>query len=201
MGGTTVETTIENGTDAAVGIRCDALVDTEVAYLTLPHAWRDRLGRLTRLDTVDVQVANQAIVSGAISGPVLLRMKRFRPDLTHVLFIDMDPTHKPYEPLISYTPLEQAQAIVDLVGHRLLRWASSISSDLTSPAVRTSAPHYGTDAPDPDPRIPRPEARLPRVPLPERRASPHEDMPNAVRVAVGAIVGRPVDNRRRARTA
>ena len=34
MGRVTVETTIENGTDAALSIRCDALVDTEVAYRT-----------------------------------------------------------------------------------------------------------------------------------------------------------------------
>ena len=121
MGRITVATTTENGTDAAFSIRCDALVDTGAAYLTLPNAWRDRLGRLTPLGTVDVQVANQAVVSGEICGPVLLRMERFRPALTEVLFIDMDPAHGPYEPLIGCIPLEQAQAVVDLVGHRLVK--------------------------------------------------------------------------------
>ena len=115
-----VETTIENDTNAAFSIRCDALVDKEVAYLRLRRAWRDQPG-LTRLDAVDVQVRNQAIVSGEIRVPVLLRIERLRPVLTDVLFIDMDPTHGPYEPLIGYIPLEQAQAVVDLVGHRLVR--------------------------------------------------------------------------------
>jgi predicted aspartyl protease len=121
MGRINVETTIENGTDAAFSIRCDALVDTGAAYLTLPNAWRDRLGELTRLATVDVQVANQTVVSGEICGPVLLRMERFRPVLAEVLFIDMNPTDGRYEPLIGYIPLEQAQAVVDLVGHRLVK--------------------------------------------------------------------------------
>ena len=121
LGRINVETTIENGTDATFSIRCDALVDTGAAYLTLPNAWRDRLGGLTRLDTVDVQVANQAVISGEICGPVLLRMERFRPVLTEVLFIDMDPTDGRYEPLIGYIPLKQAQAVVDLVGHRLVK--------------------------------------------------------------------------------
>ena len=121
MGRINVETTIENGTDATFSIRCDALVDTGAAYLTLPNAWRDRLGGLTRLDTVDVQVANQAVIRGEICGPVLLRMERFRPVQTEVLFTDMDPTDGRYEPLIGYIPLEQAQAVVDLVGHRLVK--------------------------------------------------------------------------------
>lgn len=71
--------------------------------------------------TVDLQVANQAVISGEICGPVLLRMERFRPVLTGVLFIDMDPTDGRYEPLIGYTPLEQAQTVVDFVGYRLVK--------------------------------------------------------------------------------
>ena len=116
-----VEATIENGTDSTLRIRCDALVDTGAAYLTLPNAWRDRLGQLTRLDTVAVETATQAVVSGDICGPVLLRLERFRPVLTEVLFIDMEPTDGRYEPLIGYIPLEQAQAVVDLAGHRLVK--------------------------------------------------------------------------------
>ena len=102
-------------------IRCDALVDTGAAYLTLPNVWRDRLGTLTTLDTVAVETANQSVVSGDICGPVLLRMEHFRPVLTEVLFIEMDPADGQYEPLIGYIPLEQAQAVVDLAGHRLVK--------------------------------------------------------------------------------
>lgn len=46
---------------------------------------------------------------------------RFRPVLTEVLFIDRYPADGAYEPLIGYIPLEQAQAAVDLVGHRLIK--------------------------------------------------------------------------------
>ena len=121
MGRITVETTIENGTDSTFRIRCDALVDTGAAYLTLPTAWRDRLGPLMRLDTVAVETASQAVVTGEICGPVLLRLERFRPVLAEVLFIEMTPADGQYEPLIGYIPLEQAQAAVDLVGHRLVK--------------------------------------------------------------------------------
>ena len=121
MGRIAVETTIENGADSTYRIRCDALVDTGAAYLTLPNAWRDRLGPLLRLDTVAAETATQAVVTGDICGPVLLRLERFRPVLAEVLFIEMDPSDGQYEPLIGYIPLEQAQAAVDLVGHRLVK--------------------------------------------------------------------------------
>ena len=121
MGRIVVEARIENGTDSTCHIHCDALVDTGAAYLTLPKAWQARLGQLTRLDTVEVETATQAVVSGDICGPVLLRMEHFRPVLTEVLFIDMEPADGQYEPLIGYIPLEQAQAAVDLLGHRLVK--------------------------------------------------------------------------------
>ena len=120
MGRIAVEAGIENGTDSSFRIRCDALVDTGAAYLTLPNAWRDRLGTLTTLDTAAVETANQAVVSGDICGPVLLRLERFRPVLTEVLFIDMDQAGGQYEPLIGYVVLEQSQAAVDMLGHRLV---------------------------------------------------------------------------------
>lgn len=121
MGRIVVEAQIENGTDSTCHIHCDALVDTGAAYLTLPKAWQVRLGQLTRLDTVEVETAVQTVVSGDICGPVLLRMEHFRPVLTEVLFVDMEPADGQYEPLIGYIPLEQAQAAVDLLGHRLVK--------------------------------------------------------------------------------
>ncbi|MGH2669035.1 MAG: hypothetical protein ACRDH5_07970 [bacterium] len=116
-----VETTIENMLDPSHTLRCDALVDTGAAYLTLPTAWRDRLGALTALATVQVQRDDPSTVQGIICGPVLLGMERFRPVLAEVLFIDMRPEDGAYEPSIGYIPLEQAQAAVDLVGHRLVK--------------------------------------------------------------------------------
>ena len=111
MGRIVVEATIENGMDPSCRIVCDILVDTGAAYLTLPNAWRSRLGELTVYDTVDVETANQAIVTGEICGPVLLRFGSFRRVLAEVLFTDMEPADGRHEPLLGYIPLEQAQAV------------------------------------------------------------------------------------------
>ncbi len=108
--------------DPSFRIQSDALVDTGAAYLTLPAVWRERLGQLTHLDTVSVETATQAVVSGDICGPVLLRMGDFRPVLTEALFIEMEPAEGRYEPLVGYIPLEQAQAVVDMAGHRLAKF-------------------------------------------------------------------------------
>ena len=122
MGRITVSASIENGLEPSFRIQSDALVDTGAAYLTLPAAWRERLGRLLHLDTVSVETATQAVVSGDICGPVLLRMGDFRPVLTEALFIEMEPAEGRYEPLIGTIPLEQAQAAVDMAGHRLAKF-------------------------------------------------------------------------------
>ena len=122
MGRIIVSASIENGIDPSFRIQSDALVDTGAAYLTLPATWRERLGALTHLDTVSVETATQAVVSGDICGPVLLRMGDFRPVLTEALFIEMEPAEGRYEPLIGYIPLEQAQAVVDMAGHRLAKF-------------------------------------------------------------------------------
>ena len=120
MGRIVVEATIENGLDPSSTIVCDILVDTGAAYLTLPNAWRSRLGELTVYDTVYVETANQPVVTGEICGPVLLRFGSFRRVLAEVLFVDMEVDGR-HEPLLGYIPLEQAQAVVDLAGHRLAK--------------------------------------------------------------------------------
>lgn len=121
MGRIVVEATIENGTDPSCRIVCDVLVDTGAAYLTLPNAWRPRLGQLAVYDTVEVETANQTVVTGDICGPILLRFGSFRQVLAEALFIDMEPAHGRHEALLGYIPLEQAQAVVDLAGHRLAK--------------------------------------------------------------------------------
>ena len=122
MGKINVSASIENGRDPSFRIQSDALVDTGAAYLTLPAAWRERLGQLTHLDTVSVETATQAVVTGDICGPVMLRMGDFRPVLTEALFIEMEPAEGRCEPLIGYIPLEQAQAVVDMASHRLAKF-------------------------------------------------------------------------------
>jgi hypothetical protein len=62
--------TIQNISDPAHRLRCDALVDTGASHMIVPVAWRDRLGTLESLDTVELELANQAATRGEICGPV-----------------------------------------------------------------------------------------------------------------------------------
>jgi predicted aspartyl protease len=112
---------IENAVDSTKSILIDALVDTGASHLVLPLAWRDRLGALTSLDSVELELATQELAHGEVCGPVRIEIEGFRPIFGEVLFVDMHPENGSYEPLLGYIPLEQSQAAVDLVGHRLLR--------------------------------------------------------------------------------
>lgn len=111
---------IDNFSDQSKSIRCDALVDTGAAYMVLPAAWKDRLGKLETLQTVEVETATQEKVQGEICGPVRIQIEGFRPIYNEVMFVEMRPEHGTYEPLIGYLVLEQSQAGVDMLGHRLI---------------------------------------------------------------------------------
>ena len=111
---------IDNTSDPSKSIRCDALVDTGASYMVLPSAWRERLGNLETIEKIDLETATQETVQGEICGPVRIQIEGFRPIYNEVLFLDMQPEDGIYEPLIGYIVLEQSQAAVDMVGHRLL---------------------------------------------------------------------------------
>ena len=111
---------IENLTDPAKSLRCDALVDTGASYMILPSAWRDRLGDLDEIETLELQTATQETAKGSICGPVRIQIEGFRPIYNEVCFVDMKPDEGVYEPLIGYIVLEQSQAAVDMLGHRLI---------------------------------------------------------------------------------
>lgn len=111
---------IENLTDAGKSVRCDALVDTGASYMILPSAWRDRLGDLEEIETLELQTATQETAKGSICGPVRIQIEGFRPIYNEVCFVDMKPDEGTYEPLIGYIVLEQSQAAVDMLGHRLI---------------------------------------------------------------------------------
>jgi predicted aspartyl protease len=98
----------------------DALVDTGASHLVLPAAWRDRLGELESMDRVELELATQATATGEVCGPVKIQIEGFRAIFGEVLFVDMHPEKGSYEPLLGYIPLEQSQAAVDLLGHRLI---------------------------------------------------------------------------------
>ncbi len=88
--------------------------------MILPIAWRDRLGELRLLEEVEMETASQTTVKGQVCGPVEIRVEGFRPIFTEVIFIEMQPTDGIYDPLVGYIVLEQCQAAVDMVGHRLV---------------------------------------------------------------------------------
>ena len=120
MGRIVTSVTIQNATDPSKSLRCDALVDTGASHLTLPSAWKERLGALSLARIVELETATQQVVEGSVCGPVLIELEGFPPTSGEVLFVDMAPEDGRYEPLIGYLPLEHSQAAVDMIGHRLI---------------------------------------------------------------------------------
>ena len=101
-------------------ISCDGLVDTGAAYMVLPKAWQDRLGKLDVVREIDCETATQEIVRAQVCGPVEIRIEGFEPVYGEVLFLDMHPEDGIYEPLVGYIVLEQSGAVVDMLGLRLV---------------------------------------------------------------------------------
>lgn len=102
------------------GLTCDALVGTEAAYMILPQAWKGRLGSPPTVRYIDCESATQQAVKDEVCGPVEIRLEGFEPVAGEILFLDMEPEDGVYEPLVGYIVLEQAQAAVDMLGHRLI---------------------------------------------------------------------------------
>jgi predicted aspartyl protease len=111
---------IDSLSDPSRSLRRDALVDTGASNMILPSAWRDRLGDLDEIDTVELETATQEAAKGTICGPVRIQIEGFRPIYNEVCFVAMKPGDGAYEPLIGYIVLEQSQAAVDRLGHRLV---------------------------------------------------------------------------------
>ena len=120
MGRIVASVTITNISEPTKNLRCDALVDTGASFLVLPNAWKDRLGNLDVVATISLETATQERVEGEIRGPVRIQIEGFRPIFNEVLFVEMKPEDGIYEPLLGYIVLEQSQAGVDMLGHRLV---------------------------------------------------------------------------------
>jgi predicted aspartyl protease len=120
MGRIVASVLIENLSAPEKRIRCDALVDTGASHMILPTAWKDRLGELEEIRSVEMETATQKTIQGNVYGPVRLQIEGFPPVFTEVVFVEMQPEHGEYEPLIGYIVLEQSQAAVDTLGHRLV---------------------------------------------------------------------------------
>ena len=121
MGRIIASVKIDNASDSSKTIRCDALVDTGASFMVLPTAWGDRLGDLEMTTEIEMETATQQTVTDEVSGPVRIQIEGFRPIYSEVSFIDMHPANGEYEPLIGYLVLEQSQAAVDILGHRLVQ--------------------------------------------------------------------------------
>lgn len=125
MGRILTPVTIENCHTSGLRIQCDALVDTGAVYLTLPSAWKDRLGEFDSSESIDLPIdfdpADQSTLVGEICGPVKIQVEGFRAIFNEVLFVEMQPDDGQYEPLVGYLVLEQCQAAVDMLGHRLVQ--------------------------------------------------------------------------------
>ncbi|MEW6680955.1 MAG: hypothetical protein AB1297_08085 [bacterium] len=120
MGRIVTSLRITNAVNPEKSLQCDALVDTGAAYMILPSVWKERLGELNLIEEVELERATQATVKGKIYGPVEIQIEGFRKIYSEVVFVDMEPEDGFYEPLIGYIVLEQSQAAVDMLGHRLL---------------------------------------------------------------------------------
>ncbi|MDQ3687198.1 MAG: retropepsin-like domain-containing protein [Acidobacteriota bacterium] len=111
---------IENIVEPSKSIRIDALVDTGASFMALPSAWKERLGKLEIIREFELETATQETMRGEVCGPVRIQIEGFPPIFSEVLFIEMNPVDGEYEPLIGYIILEQSQAGVDMLGHRLI---------------------------------------------------------------------------------
>jgi predicted aspartyl protease len=120
MGRIVASVRIDNASDFSKGLRCDALVDTGASLMVLPSVWKDRLGVLEATTEVEVETATQETVRAQVCGPVRIQIEGFRPIFNEVAFVEMKPANGEYEPLIGYIVLDQSQAGVDMLGHRLV---------------------------------------------------------------------------------
>lgn len=120
MGRISVNVRIRNVLEESQMITCDALVDTGAAHMALPRAWKGRLAGLKTVREIDCETATQELIPGEVCGPVEITLEGFKPVHGEVVFLDMAPIDGVYEPLVGYIVLEQSQAAVDMLGHRLI---------------------------------------------------------------------------------
>jgi predicted aspartyl protease len=122
MGRIITQVKITNSLDPSKSLETAALVDTGASHLTLPRAWRDKLGEMeTIAEGLEFETATQAVCVGDICGPVKIQVGNFRAVVGEVLFIDLEKGGEEYEPLLGYLVLEAIPVAVDMLGHRLVK--------------------------------------------------------------------------------
>ena len=120
MGRIVTQVTVGNFAFPDLRLECAAMVDTGATNLTLPLAWRDKLGAFPINRDETLHMADQSEVVGQVCGPVMIEIEGFEAIASEVLFIDMQESEGGFEPLLGYIPLEQSKAAVDMLGHRLV---------------------------------------------------------------------------------
>src|SRR5437899_5851180 len=75
MGKVIVQVTVTNDRHPTCMKRFSALVDTGSTGLVLPLAWKEELGDLEAVATVDLETADQRVVAADVYGPVWSRSK------------------------------------------------------------------------------------------------------------------------------
>ena len=118
MGRIIAQTRVTNLLDESKSVQCGMLVDTRAGALILPAAWKERLGEFPRTETVELLLANGEVVRGEACAPVEIEIEGFRPVVDEAVFVEAE--NENGEPLLGYVILEQAQAAVDVLGHRLV---------------------------------------------------------------------------------
>lgn len=120
MGRIIVQLAIENVLDPEKRIESQAMVDTGATYLTLPLAWKERLGEFPKNEAIEIELADQSNNEALLCGPVKIQIENFEPIYSEVLFLEMANRSGQFEPLLGYYPLEGSRLAVDMLGHRLV---------------------------------------------------------------------------------
>lgn len=122
MGTIIMPVTVSNANKTGNRILFEGLVDTGSTYLTLPSAWKEKLGELEKVDEFQLELANGEIRTGEVLGPVEIKIGNFRKIFGEVLFVEMEADEGGnFEPLIGYLPLEAIPVGVDMLNHRLFK--------------------------------------------------------------------------------
>ena len=117
MGRIIARTKVTNLFDESRFVECGMLVHTGAAALILPSAWKERLGEFPRRQAMELVLDNGHVVRGETCAPVEIEIAGFRPVVNEVMFAETQDDAE--QPLLGYVILEQAQADVDRVEHRL----------------------------------------------------------------------------------
>lgn len=122
MGRIVVNVKVTNHFDGGKSLQTPMLVDTGAGALTLPASWQQRFGKFQHAETVELLLANGDAIRGEACAPVEIKIDGFRPVFNEVVFVESQHAQdgQDEERLLGYVILEQAQAAVDMLGHRLV---------------------------------------------------------------------------------